>query len=162
MRTTSWLQRRKDRPIRRPICRLRLEKLEDRCVPTVSYGETTLAYRSAPNWITAGPSTDPNHVWVAEPGYPYNAIGRANTAGVVDGQFTAFPVFNPPPGVVIPPGTVIPYPAPTIITAGPNGHIWFSNRFGAGPVIGEMDTSGQGVQYFNPASSDVARIVAGP
>ncbi len=132
---------RKHVPARRRLT-LRVELLEDRCVPTTAIAEfPVLTANSSPFGITAGPD---GNIWFTE--------NQADQIGMINPTTHAVSEFPIPTASSGPLG----------ITAGPDGNIWFTEY--AANQIGEINATTHAVtEYAVPtANSGPSGITAGP
>jgi streptogramin lyase len=163
---------------------LRLEQLEDRCLPSTNINEFTIGLTPGghPDGIVAGPD---GNLWFTEP--DMNRIGTITPAGVV----TEFPLPNPNSqpigilagpdgnlwfseyggnriGTITPTGSITEYPLPTpnslpsYLTVGPDGNIWFTEQQSG--QIGRISPDGQTITEFPlpTAGSQPTGITTGP
>lgn len=138
------LWRRIDRKERRrpPTARstLRLEWLEDRCVPTTNISEFALPSGLSAYAIVAGPD---GAMWFS--GFTSNEIGRITTTGAV----TRFALPNKQGG-------------PQEITVGPDGNLWYTSAV-VSNLIGRITTAGAIAEFTIPTGfSRPEGITSGP
>src|SRR5262249_42573788 len=126
---------------RRRHGRLRLERLEERCLPSTNINEFSIGLTpdSAPRDIVAGPN---GNLWFTEEGG--NRIGTITPSGVVS-EFLL-----PNPGS-----------EPTGMVAGPDGNLWFTEY--AGNRIGAITPTGSITEYPVPTpNASPLALTVGP